>query len=82
MTYPRRAIVASWLSHLLLHEADEISYRWPPASEEEQADARAYAAMSDTAWRRARRAAGVAANSEESEALWRAALDEWTPEVA
>lgn len=82
MTPERKAIVACWLSHLLLHEADAIGYRHPPASEDEQRDAEAFDAMSHAAFRRACRFARLPPDSDAANRhLWRRAMDAWTPYV-
>lgn len=74
MTDREKAEVLCWAAHLFGAEADEITYRWPPADPEEQARAARLYDERDRIAERAEALARVEKHSDAATRLWQDAL--------
>lgn len=74
----QKAEVLCWVAHLFSVEADEVTYRWPPATPLEQSEASRLYDERERIAARAEELACVAQHSDEATRLWREALARFT----
>lgn len=78
MTDREKAEVLCWAAHLFGAEADEITYRWPPAEPAEQERAAQLYDERDRIAERAEALARVEKHGEAATQLWQGALQRFS----